>query len=87
MICRAIFSNIIIILNMDTPPSPTTFEFTVEVRGEKYDVYWFEKNGKIGQLAFKPATSKPGIEWEIVLFRAGRKTHDEVRSEIVALFS
>lgn len=73
---------------MNTSPSPETFEFTIEVAGEQYDVYWFKKDGKYGQIVFKAASmatrvARPGTEWEIVLFRAGRKTQDEVKKEII----
>lgn len=74
---------------MNTPPNPETFEFTIEVAGEQYDVYWFKKDGKYGQIAFKAASlatriARPGTEWEIVIFRAGRKSQDEVKQEIIA---
>jgi hypothetical protein len=54
---------------------PEQFEFSVMVYGIPYDVYWFEKHFKIGQLAFCKRDGKV----EIAMFRPGRMTEDEVK--------
>jgi len=56
------------------------FEFSVNVRGVMYDVYWFHKDGdRIGQLAFAMADGKV----EIAYFRSGRRSAIEIMEYMV----
>lgn len=56
------------------------YEFTVEVKDVRYDVYWFEgENGKIGQIAFTMSDGKAIVPY----IRVGRHPVEHVEKEIV----
>jgi len=50
------------------------FEFSIEVNGTIYDVYWFVARGKRGQVAFALVDGKAVIAY----FRAGSYSAKEI---------
>jgi hypothetical protein len=57
---------------------PEDFDFTIDVDGIKHDVYHFEKEGKVGTIAFALKDDKAIIP----MIKVGRMTEEEVEKEI-----
>ncbi len=62
--------------------SDEDFAFTVEVYGQKYDTYYFHRNGVDGTLAFTIEGAPPNQRLVIGCFTKGKKSEAEVMAFI-----
>jgi hypothetical protein len=73
---------------METGIKKKNYAFTVEVLGEKWDCYYFKKDGKDGTMAFtkrqhaREKGEPSGEHFVIGLFRAGRLTEAQAKTAL-----